>query len=93
MRGLASKSTTTWFLGGRDVVAEFYKFHFEVVGAVQLTYTMIGLYIHGLSWYINTSYIISAASGGNVCRTFLDTSTTVIETSAPGVMATGTEYL
>jgi hypothetical protein len=42
MRGVASKSTTTWFLGGRDTATEFYKFHFEVINAVQLTYATTG---------------------------------------------------
>jgi hypothetical protein len=55
--GLASKSTTTWFLGGRHLVAEFIKFHFEVANAVQLTYTASSTSNHGLIWYINTAYI------------------------------------
>jgi hypothetical protein len=38
MRGLASKSRTTWFLGGSSAL-NFYKFHFELTGTTQLTYS------------------------------------------------------
>jgi hypothetical protein len=67
MIGLASKSTTTWFLGGRSSIAQFYKFHFEVANTVQLTYTSSGNDNSGLAWYINTAYIISASGAGSVC--------------------------
>jgi hypothetical protein len=57
MRGLASKSTTTWFLGGRSA-SRFIKFHFEVANAVQLTYTTSNVSNRGFTWYINTAYIM-----------------------------------
>jgi hypothetical protein len=66
MQGLASKSTTTWFLGGCSAV-EFIKFHFEVVDTVQLTYTTSSTVNYGLNWYINTAYIMTASDGGTVC--------------------------
>jgi hypothetical protein len=56
--GLASKSTTTWFLGGRSNTFNFIKFHFELANTVQLTYTVSNTNNHGLTWYINTAYII-----------------------------------
>jgi hypothetical protein len=66
MIGLASKSTTTWFLGGRDgTVAEFIKFHFETANAPQLTYTANGNSCRGLAWYISTAYIVSASNAGS----------------------------
>jgi hypothetical protein len=60
MGGLASKSTTTWFLAGRLSAAEFIRFQFEVVDTVQLTYTAVSSVNEGLTWYINTVYIMSA---------------------------------
>jgi hypothetical protein len=41
MRGLASKSTTTWFLAGRDGATEFIRFHFEAANTVQLTFSSV----------------------------------------------------
>ena len=79
MRGLASKSTTTWFLAGRDGATEFIRFHFEIVNTIQLTFSSVDQYNHAFTWYINTAYIMAAPSGGSVCRTFLDTSATTIE--------------
>jgi hypothetical protein len=64
MRGLASKSTTTWFLGGRRDAPQFIKFHFEVVDTVQLTYTASNTWNLGLTWYINSVYIMQASSSG-----------------------------
>jgi hypothetical protein len=58
MCGLASKSTTTWFLGGRLSVAEFYLCYFQTVNAVQLTYIASDIYNQALTWFINTAYII-----------------------------------
>jgi hypothetical protein len=58
MKALASKSTTTWFLGGRRDVAEFIKFHFESANTVQLTYTASNIINDALTWYINTAYIM-----------------------------------
>jgi hypothetical protein len=58
IRGVASKSTTTWFLGGRFSVAEFIKFHFEAANTAQLTYTAVTTNNFGLTWYINTAYIM-----------------------------------
>jgi hypothetical protein len=63
MKGLASKSTTTRFLGGRENASEFIKFHFEVVDTVQLTYTACEWRNNALGWYINTAYIMSAPDG------------------------------
>jgi hypothetical protein len=57
MRGLASKSTTTWFLSGLDD-AMFYRHHFEVANTIQLTYTASNIFNYGLTWYINTAYIM-----------------------------------
>jgi hypothetical protein len=65
MIGLASKSTTTWFLGGRDLGASFFKFHFEVANTVQLTYTSSSNNNYGFNWFINTAYIMSASRDGN----------------------------
>jgi hypothetical protein len=59
MRGLASKSATTWFLAGLDV-AQFLKFHFESVNTVQLTYTATGTNNAALTWLITTSYFLQA---------------------------------
>jgi hypothetical protein len=42
MFGLASKSTTTWFLASCRNIPEFIKFHFEVANTAQLTYTASG---------------------------------------------------
>jgi hypothetical protein len=67
MRGLASKSTTTWFLAGRYSVAEFIKFHFEVANTAQLTYTASSNNNSGLTWYINTAYIMQASYWASVC--------------------------
>jgi hypothetical protein len=58
MLGLASKSTTTWFLAGRASATEFIKFHFEVVDTAQLTYTANTTINFALTWYINTAYIM-----------------------------------
>jgi hypothetical protein len=66
MMGLASKSTTTWFLGGRSTF-NFIKFHFESVGIVQLAYTASNNANFGLSWYINTAYVMQASFSGSVC--------------------------
>jgi hypothetical protein len=67
MYALASKSTTTWFLGSRNAAVEFYKFHFEVVDTVQLTYIPIGTVNRALTWYINTAYIMTASYSASVC--------------------------
>jgi hypothetical protein len=65
--GLASKSTTNWFLGGRQDAAEFIKFHFEVVDIVQLTYTTSNTDNRGLTWYINTAYIMQSSYNAAIC--------------------------
>jgi hypothetical protein len=57
MYGLASKVTTTWFLAGLNA-AQFIKFHFEAVNTVQLAYTATGNTNSGLTWHINSAYII-----------------------------------
>jgi hypothetical protein len=79
MQGLASKSTTTWFLGGRHSAAQFIKSHFEIANTAQLTYIADNWYNHGSTWYLNTVYIMQASNGGTSFRTFLDTSITLIE--------------
>jgi hypothetical protein len=66
MSGLASKSTTTWFLAGRDPV-EFIKFHFEAANTVKLTYTVSATTNHGLAWSINTAYIMAAPRSAIIC--------------------------
>jgi hypothetical protein len=58
MFGLASKSATTWFLGSVWQIDFFYKFHFETVNTIQLTYASSGGVNYGLTWFINTAYII-----------------------------------
>jgi hypothetical protein len=58
MRGLASKPTTTWFLGGRSSMAQFYKFHFEVADNAQLTYATSDVFNMGFTWYMNSAYIM-----------------------------------
>ena len=80
---------TTWFLGGRQI-AQFIKFHFEVVDTAQLTYTASNTGNNALSWYVNTAYIMQASNDASVCQTFLDTSGTAIESRA---IATGTMYI
>jgi hypothetical protein len=56
MCGLASKSTTNWFLAGRQDVAEFIRFQFDVINTAQLTYA-VNTWNLGLTWFINTAYI------------------------------------
>jgi hypothetical protein len=67
MTGLASKSTTTWFLATLGNAAYFIKFHFEVVNIAQLTYTTSSNNNAALTWYINTAYIIQASNSASVC--------------------------
>jgi hypothetical protein len=46
IRSLASKSTSTWFIGGRGSAGtQVYRFHFEVVNTLQLSYTANGISI------------------------------------------------
>jgi hypothetical protein len=79
MGGLASKSTTTWFLAGRDLTAQFIKFHFEIVNTIQLAYISAGLYNSALTWLINTAYITSTPGNTIIFQTFIDTLATEIE--------------
>jgi hypothetical protein len=82
MHGLASKSTTTWFLAGRDTVAEFYLCHFQTVNLLQITYTTSGTSNNALTWFINTVYIMQASGTSADYRTFADTSSSLIELQA-----------
>jgi hypothetical protein len=66
MAGLASKSTTTWFLGGRLTVAEFIRFHFETPDTAQLTYVANSNENRAVNWFINTAFITSAPEIGSI---------------------------
>jgi hypothetical protein len=87
MRGLASKSKTTWFLASPDDPF-IYKCHFETPNVLQLIYVPSSQWNHGITWFINTAYIMYAAEGGSgVWQMFIDTSITQIEsvTIAPTI--------